>query len=132
MLPDLSILTGNLRLSSCNLWMGYSCCSSATSSGLHHDFHDNFYCLVAGQKTFRLYAPTEAANLGIANATLHPRNGLLSYDDDDDDEVPTRADVEDETTATTTKQGQGKEPPPPPSSGSDEEEEERSGLGQGF
>ena len=34
-----------------NLWMGYS--REGSSSGLHHDFHDNLYILLRGRKKFR-------------------------------------------------------------------------------
>lgn len=35
-------LTGNLVLEQVNLWIGRS--KDGSSSGLHHDFHDNLYC----------------------------------------------------------------------------------------
>jgi hypothetical protein len=46
---------GNLILSSCNMWMGSS--QEGASSGLHHDYHDNFYLLLQGQKRFRFFSP---------------------------------------------------------------------------
>ena len=72
---------GNLRLASCNLWMG--CCSSrkqGSSSGLHHDFHDNFYLLLQGRKQFRLYSPDTAPQMEMFGEIdqIH-FNGVISY-----------------------------------------------------
>lgn len=51
-----------------------------TSSGLHHDFHDNLYILLRGQKTFQLLPPSL---LGIIPMYGNPRrvhsNGLIQY-----------------------------------------------------
>ena len=33
----------------------------STCAGLHHDYHDNLYVLIKGEKTFELYAPSDAA-----------------------------------------------------------------------
>lgn len=94
-------LAGRLVLHSCQLWMGncsttssseasinsvdarsHSSSSSTTSthSGLHHDFHDNFYTVLAGRKEFILYPPEQAPFLALAGTieTIHP-NGLISY-----------------------------------------------------
>ena len=38
-----------------NLWFGRS--QEGSSSGLHHDFHDNIYVLLRGCKEFRLFSP---------------------------------------------------------------------------
>lgn len=35
-----------------NVWIGSS--ADGSSSGLHHDFHDNLYSLLRGRKRFRL------------------------------------------------------------------------------
>ena len=84
---------GNLILESCNLWMGYSSSTTSThspsSSGLHHDFHDNFYVLLQGTKTFWLYPPQhyEAMHLYGKVLKVHEENGLISYHD-----CPTRSD----------------------------------------
>ena len=77
LLPTSLPLAGNLQLESCNLWMGMA---QGSSSGLHHDFHDNFYLLTNGQKQFRLYAPSEVAVMGTFGE-LHQlyENGLISY-----------------------------------------------------
>jgi hypothetical protein len=83
-LPDNLPLAGNLILHSCNLWMG---CASA-SSGLHHDFHDNYYILSAGRKTVRLYAPNEYSRMEtFGKVDCLYANGLISYEDN-----PTRSD----------------------------------------
>ena len=111
----LGFLAGNLILSSCNLWMGKTKTSSSkedeegASSGLHHDYHDNFYLLLRGRKRFRLLSPDCAPNCAVYGTIdkIHP-NGRVSYvgnearadgvplssleeeqpeaDDDDDDE----------------------------------------------
>ncbi|CAM9799805.1 unnamed protein product, partial [Choristocarpus tenellus] len=45
------LLAGNLIPQNVNLWMGFS--KEGSSSGLHHDFHDNLYILLRGRKMFR-------------------------------------------------------------------------------
>mmetsp|Transcript_37524 Transcript_37524/g.77857 ORF Transcript_37524/g.77857 Transcript_37524/m.77857 type:complete len:413 (-) Transcript_37524:335-1573(-) len=81
--PNTLSLSGNLILESSNLWMG---AASDSRSGLHHDFHDNFYCLHAGLKTFVLYPPTAPIPVYGAIEKIYP-NGLISYQSN-----PTRAD----------------------------------------
>lgn len=34
--------------------------AAGSTSGLHHDYHDNLYVLLRGLKTFRLYSPADA------------------------------------------------------------------------
>jgi hypothetical protein len=83
-LPTLP-LAGNLILQSCNIWMG---AAVKSASGLHHDYHDNFYLLLAGRKQFRLYAPGDAEKMslhGSIQCIYH--NGLISYESN-----PSRAD----------------------------------------
>ncbi|KAI0655810.1 Clavaminate synthase-like protein [Cubamyces menziesii] len=84
--PHVPRIMGNLFLQQVNLWLGKS--KSGSSSGLHHDFHDNIYCLLKGKKRFVLFPPSEAKHLypyGTLD-TLHP-NGLISYED-----IPVRSD----------------------------------------
>lgn len=50
-------LMGGLLPQTVNLWMGYSS-MKGSSSGLHHDFHDNLYVLLRGKKTFRCILKT--------------------------------------------------------------------------
>jgi hypothetical protein len=82
MIPDHLPLMGNLTPYQINMWVG--CSEDGTSSGYHHDFHDNFYLLMAGEKQFRLASPNfanEAPTYGCRNNTnvlVHP-NGLISY-----------------------------------------------------
>ena len=64
-----------------NMWFGRS--KAGSSSGLHHDFHDNIYVLLRGSKEFRLFSPRCLDILrpeGVARkrAKLHS-NGLISY-----------------------------------------------------
>ena len=76
--------SGNLLLESCNLWMGQ--CTDrhrhggGSCSGLHHDFHDNFYLLVKGRKEFRLYSPNVAYEMETYGTIerIYP-NGVISY-----------------------------------------------------
>ncbi|GKZ00754.1 hypothetical protein MPSEU_001027200 [Mayamaea pseudoterrestris] len=76
-LHETILLAGNLRLESCNLWMGMA---ANASSGLHHDYHDNIYLLVSGIKHFRLYAPSEHSVMETYGTLdcIH-ENGLISY-----------------------------------------------------
>ena len=71
-------LTGNLIPQNINVWMGRS--KDGSSSGLHHDFHDNLYCVVSGRKKFDLFAPSEAENLYTRGKLrkIH-RNGRINY-----------------------------------------------------
>jgi hypothetical protein len=52
-----------------------------SSSGLHHDYHDNLYVLVHGSKHFRLFSPADAARMYVHGdvAVVHP-NGRICYD----------------------------------------------------
>ena len=61
-----------------NLWLGRS--AELTSSGLHHDYHDNLYVLLRGTKAFRLYSPADAHRMRTVGSisTVHP-NGRISY-----------------------------------------------------
>lgn len=55
-----------------NVWMGASV--AGASSGLHHDFHDNLYVLLAGTKRFRLFPPALADRMYTCGAVdrIHP------------------------------------------------------------
>lgn len=58
-----------------------------STSGLHHDTHDNIYVLLRGSKRFRLFAPSDALRLHTAGSITHVHpNGVINYG------VPTRAD----------------------------------------
>ncbi|KAH0476635.1 MAG: hypothetical protein KVP17_004158, partial [Porospora cf. gigantea B] len=63
-----------------NLWMGNS--ASGSSTGLHHDFHDNLYVVIRGRKQFRLLSPRVASFLDTVDqfTDVHP-NGLITYSD---------------------------------------------------
>ena len=71
-------LAGGLVPASVNLWLGRS--RDGASSGLHHDYHDNLYVLLAGQKRFRLFSPRDAHRLYVKGdiETVHP-NGRICY-----------------------------------------------------
>jgi hypothetical protein len=102
-------LAGNLIPMNYNLWMGASGSSSSkntsttngngngSTSGLHHDFHDNFYYLLEGRKKFVLYSPDRARDMKTRGtiSKVHA-NGLINYSDTT-------------TTATTTTSSDGVE-----------------------
>jgi hypothetical protein len=83
MLPDHLPLMGNLTPYQINAWIG--CSADGSSSGFHHDFHDNFYMLLAGEKQFRIASPnftSERPTYGCKNNSnvLVHKNGLISYE----------------------------------------------------
>jgi len=94
--PPLNALTEDFPLrpdllrtlvpSTLNVWMGSS--STGSSSGLHHDQHDNLYCLLQGKKEFKAFSPENATKMQTYGeiAHIHP-NGRINYANH-----PTRAD----------------------------------------
>ena len=82
MIPESLPLMGNLGLHQINAWIG--CSEDGASSGFHHDFHDNFYLLISGEKQFRISSPNFAATRPTfgckagQKVVIHP-NGLISY-----------------------------------------------------
>lgn len=54
--------------------------AAGSSSGLHHDFHDNLYILLRGRKRFRLWSPDHAPQLYTHGhlECVHP-NGRIIY-----------------------------------------------------
>lgn len=90
---------GNLKLHSCNLWMGHS--ETGSSSGLHVDYHDNFYLLLQGRKRFRIFPPDCAfkmytygkidrihfnGRISFVGSETKPDGMLLNPRDDDHDD----------------------------------------------
>ena len=71
-------LIGNLIPQNINVWMGRS--KGGSSSGLHHDYHDNLYCVVSGRKKFDLFSPCDAVNLYTRGRLrrIH-KNGRINY-----------------------------------------------------
>jgi len=53
---------------------------AGSSSGLHHDYHDNLYCLLKGRKRFRIFPPDMADQLHTHGEIykIHP-NGRIVY-----------------------------------------------------
>ncbi|CAM9284058.1 unnamed protein product [Pylaiella littoralis] len=72
-------LAGALVPQNVNLWMGHAK-GGGSSSGLHHDFHDNLYVLLRGKKTFRLFSPADAHRMYLHGelVKVHP-NGRINY-----------------------------------------------------
>ena len=70
---------GRLVPASYNLWIGNS--SDGSSSGLHHDYHDNIYVLVRGRKRFRLFSPADAKYMHTRGkiSKIH-KNGRICYE----------------------------------------------------
>jgi hypothetical protein len=77
---------GQLIPQNINLWMGNSTIPS--TSGLHHDYHDNLYILMRGNKSIDLYSFEDIASLYTVGdlERVHP-NGRINYRGQ-----PTRAD----------------------------------------
>lgn len=76
--PHRPAILGNLIPQQVNIWIGNS--ADGTSSGLHHDFHDNLYLLLQGRKRFTLFSPADANNLYTQGKIkkVH-KNGLVNY-----------------------------------------------------
>jgi len=72
-------LIGNLVPQNINIWMGNN--RDGASSGLHHDYHDNLYIVLRGQKNFRLYSPKDTEKIYSRGKLLkvHP-NGRINYE----------------------------------------------------
>ena len=77
-IPSRPVIMGNLIPQNVNLWMGASL--TETSSGLHHDYHDNLYILLRGKKRFLLLPPSCAADMYTVGTVdkIHP-NGRINY-----------------------------------------------------
>jgi len=72
-------LLGRLVPQQLNVWMGSA--KRPSSSGLHHDFHDNLYVLLRGKKHFTLYPPSCARALRTSGRVQRVcPNGLISYE----------------------------------------------------
>eukprot|EP00729_Bicosta_minor_P005374 gene5374-26831_t len=71
-------LLGGLVPANINIWMGK--CIEGSSSGLHHDYHDNLYVLLRGRKRFRLHSPNDAGKMYTVGevAKVH-QNGRINY-----------------------------------------------------
>lgn len=62
-----------------NLWMGRSG-GAPTSSGLHHDYHDNVYVLARGEKRFKVFSPLDAERMyTVGEIRVVHENGLINY-----------------------------------------------------
>ncbi|KAG5189072.1 cupin-like domain-containing protein [Tribonema minus] len=64
-----------------NLWAGHSGeGADGSSTGLHHDYHDNLYVLLRGRKRFKLWSPDAAPNMYTVGtiARVHT-NGRINY-----------------------------------------------------
>eukprot|EP00981_Chlorochromonas_danica_P006199 scaffold1307_cov166-Ochromonas_danica.AAC.21 len=61
-----------------NLWYGLT--KEYSTSGLHHDYHDNLYIIIKGEKRITLYSPADIEGMYVAGevAMIHP-NGRICY-----------------------------------------------------
>jgi Cupin-like domain len=73
-------ILGNLIPHQISLWQGVAGKKQRSSSGLHHDFHDNLYVLIRGRKRFRLFPPCTLPQLQVVGkpSVIYP-NGLIVY-----------------------------------------------------
>lgn len=76
--PLRPLLMGQLVPQNINMWIGNS--KEGSSSGLHHDYHDNLYIVLKGKKRFRLYSPLDTEKMYTRGELLrvHP-NGRINY-----------------------------------------------------
>ncbi|KAJ3272687.1 hypothetical protein HDV01_005323 [Terramyces sp. JEL0728] len=82
----LDIFSG-LILFQINLWIGMGSEKGATT-GLHHDFHDNFYLLKQGRKRFTLFSPKDADKMYTCGTISRVfRNGLIEYENDENEKI---------------------------------------------
>jgi hypothetical protein len=76
-------LFGNLIPATYNVWLGTSSTAldeKGPSSGLHHDYHDNLYCVWHGTKIIQLSPPTKPL-VALTNGTMSKQyeNGRIVY-----------------------------------------------------
>ena len=78
--PPTCPLLPSLILANANVWMGCAPAGRSTSSGLHHDFHDNVLVQVCGAKRVRMWDPSATNVLRPAGgrARVHA-NGRVVY-----------------------------------------------------
>eukprot|EP00928_Gymnodinium_smaydae_P027228 TRINITY_DN21114_c0_g1_i1.p1 TRINITY_DN21114_c0_g1~~TRINITY_DN21114_c0_g1_i1.p1 ORF type:complete len:513 (-),score=62.01 TRINITY_DN21114_c0_g1_i1:14-1504(-) len=122
--PD---LLGKLAPVQYNTWIGRA--ADGSSSGLHHDFHDNLYIVIRGEKEFRLFSPRcvdflELAGASRARPRLH-ENGLICYGSGIRDDGAPEAIVREwrRRASDGTCVGADRKPPPPSDFGSDDSDE---------
>ena len=77
-IPTRPTLMNNLIPQQINLWIGNA--TLPTSSGLHHDFADNLYILLEGNKTFQIFPPTDYIHLITGKVLNLYENGLFCYE----------------------------------------------------
>ena len=72
-------LAGGLIPANINIWMGASV--SPTCSGLHHDYHDNIYCLLEGEKHILLIPPGYGSmSKPVGRISKMHSNGRICYE----------------------------------------------------
>ena len=77
-LPVRPALVGGLLPQALNVWAG--ACPAGSHSGLHHDYHDNLYVLLAGVKTFTLFPPACVAEMATVGTPVRVHaSGRVEY-----------------------------------------------------
>jgi hypothetical protein len=76
--PLVPELLQSLVVANVNLWYGQT--KAYTTSGLHHDYHDNLYIMLKGEKLITLYPPSEAQHLYTTGDLVKVHsNGRINY-----------------------------------------------------
>lgn len=71
-------LMGHLIPQNINIWMGNN--RDGSSTGLHHDYHDNLYIVLRGKKRFRLYSPIDTEKMYTRGTLVCVHsNGRINY-----------------------------------------------------
>eukprot|EP01134_Creolimax_fragrantissima_P003561 CFRG3561T1 len=79
--PERPRIVGNLVPQQINMWVGAS--HTGSTSGLHHDFHDNMYVLLRGRKLFTLFSPDQLESMYVyGEVDTVFENGRILYEGD--------------------------------------------------
>eukprot|EP01068_Selenidium_serpulae_P012966 Selendium_serpulae@DN5903_c0_g2_i1.p1 len=79
--PGRPQLAGKLEPYLYTFWCGHSPAPQWTTTGMHHDFHDNLYVVVSGRKKFRLYPPAVSSVMPLVGTPIGVEpNGRVAYD----------------------------------------------------
>eukprot|EP00923_Selenidium_pygospionis_P037389 GHVN01065480.1.p1 GENE.GHVN01065480.1~~GHVN01065480.1.p1 ORF type:complete len:577 (-),score=150.91 GHVN01065480.1:228-1958(-) len=77
--PHRPAIAGSLVPFLYSLWIGHCSPPAWSCTGLHHDYHDNFYVIVSGRKEFRLFSPTTSLPT-VGERVKTYENGRICYD----------------------------------------------------
>ena len=85
-LPSTPALLSDLIPVNYNIWIGGGG-REATNSGLHHDYHDNFYVLCAGEKEILTFPPVEEWCCQVEGVKKVWRNGKIVYKSQEEEDA---------------------------------------------